>query len=114
MTESPSNVAHAAEEFVRQGNTRLNIAMGVVAFAIVVLAVAVALALVQIQDSRYANCIAQNRRHDATIAYILKLAGEQSRHASKAKRAALAVAVTEDRVLIQDLAPYVNCSAKTQ
>lgn len=114
MPESPPHIiTTATEQLIRQVQTRLVIAIGVITTAIVTLAVVLTFALVEIQDSRYHDCIQSNHRHDQTLAYIRKLVRQESKDASKDKRAALAVALREDSILIQDLSPHTNCTRNT-
>lgn len=114
MPESPPHViTAAAEQLAKQVHTRLLIAVGVITAAIVALAVVLTFALIEIQDSRYNDCVQSNHRHDQTLAFIRHLARQESKGASKAKRASLAVALHDDSILIQDLSPHTNCTRST-
>jgi hypothetical protein len=115
-----NNVAHGVEEFAKQSKQRLRIALIGGGLAVVLLFCAFGVAIhvavhatSEIQQSRYSNCTSQNRRHDRSLAYVVHLAHEQDKGASPAKMAAIAVAVSQDKVLLQDLSPHVNCHAKT-
>ena len=116
MPEVPNvtPIAQAAEQLAHENVTRIKIAVGVLFGMIVFLAVVLTVVLIQIQRSRYADCIAQNARHDKTVAYIQHVGDVESKHASATRRAAIRVAVAEDDVLIQDLAPHMNCAVKAQ
>ena len=116
MPEVPNvtPIAQAAEQLAHENVTRIKIAVGVLFGMIVFLAVVLTVVLIQIQHSRYADCIAQNARHDKTVAYIKHLGQVDSKHASASRRAAIRNQVAQDDVLIQDLAPHMNCAVKAQ
>lgn len=120
-TSGNTNVAAAAQEFAKQSVIRLRLAMIGVGAATVVLACVIAAALhiaihatTEIQQSRYQNCVAQNQRHDKSLAYVVHLAHQYDKGASKAKRATVAVVISQDRILFQDAIPHENCAAIIQ
>lgn len=104
-------LATAAESITHQMRTRFQIAISALTVAVIALAVVVTIALREIQSSRIQACMDQNHRHNATIAYIVHIVDKADKHASKAKREQYALALSEDRLLIQDLAPLQNCNA---
>jgi hypothetical protein len=111
MTDSTSP-AHAFEAIVAQLKWRFRLVMVSAGVACILLCGVIAYVVKnaadtsqEIQNQRYAACVAQNQRHDNSLAYIVSLVD----HSHTLTAGQKARTVHEYRILFRDLAPHTRC-----